>query len=492
MTGTTVSQKERFHWPVLSPTLLDARRVVAGVCLCLGLVAVFLGAGAWLMVAAMLVASVVGFNVVDNRMTVAHGESIGAWLWRRWNLQMDRKRGTAFWRRQRLAFDHRGQRQIDPSPLFKGVEVWAYDPDADGHRMVGVRHAGRLTLMASAKPSATSFGLADAAEKERQTGALAAALAAAGADPDVAELGWSQNLRPGSLESHRAYLRNRAYASDPRMGIDAGDWYGYSEALEELGGAAVVAVDTTVFVTVEVKGNRLAAAETARQAMRRVKENLAAAGIEVGRPFSNVALARHLQERLDPNATLVAPNGIGSSHDPFQVAGVTPSAIDERWGHIRVDGAAHVSLEITEWPRVDVDAGWLAPLMEARSASAQARTVTVTYRPVSRAQSQSDINQEMRALQGDQEDQAKFFGRAGIDSRLAMRSVEQREAELGDGHVEMDVSAVITVTSETADAAERAVVDVVNAGFGVGIKVGRLWGGQAAGFATSLAMGMRN
>ena len=55
-------------------------------------------------------------------------------------------------------------------------------------------------------------------------------------------------------------------------------------------------------------------------------------------------------------------------HTPSRDPGIaphtaTPTARDEHWGHLEVDGALHCTLWVAEWPRIDVRALFLQPLL---------------------------------------------------------------------------------------------------------------------------------
>ena len=41
----------------------------------------------------------------------------------------------------------------------------------------------------------------------------------------------------------------------------------------------------------------------------------------------------------------------------------TPTARDEHWAHLAADGALHCTLWVAEWPRIDVRALFLQPLL---------------------------------------------------------------------------------------------------------------------------------
>ena len=66
-------------------------------------------------------------------------------------------------------------------------------------------------------------------------------------------------------------------------------------------------------------------------------------------------------------------DAFGRAHDRIGDGGIAdftagPMARDEHWSHIATDGAVHTTLWVAEWPRIDVRATFLQPLlMQTRS-----------------------------------------------------------------------------------------------------------------------------
>ena len=54
-------------------------------------------------------------------------------------------------------------------------------------------------------------------------------------------------------------------------------------------------------------------------------------------------------------------------------------ALDEQWGHVRTDSGVHAVYWVAEWPRFEVDPGFLQPVLVGGTAR---RTLSLTMTPV--------------------------------------------------------------------------------------------------------------
>jgi hypothetical protein len=178
---------------------------------------------------------------------------------------------------------------------------------------------------------------------------------------------------------------------------------------------------------------------------------------------------RQLRERISPAG--VAPMSAG------------PMARDEHWSHIETDGALHTTLWIAEWPRIDVRATFLQPLLTSSRAT---RTVTMVMELVGpskaiqraeRAVTENSTNESMRARIGQ---------RTTKRVQQKEEATGRREEELAQGHAEVRFAGYITVSTPTTpggvDELESTVARVELEAKRALLRVERMWGQQAEAF----------
>ena len=109
-------------------------------------------------------------------------------------------------------------------------------------------------------------------------------------------------------------------------------------------------------------------------------------------------------------------------------------AVTEGWREVQVDGAVHRSWLLSRWPRRDVPAGWLDPLLAGLPAP---RTVTAVFEPVAPSRSQRDLDREAVTRHTNLADRARRGFRIPAVARHAAHDVERREHELVAGYGEL-------------------------------------------------------
>ena len=171
-----------------------------------------------------------------------------------------------------------------------------------------------------------------------------------------------------------------------------------------------------------------------------------------------------------------------------------PMARDEHWAHIDADGALHCTLWVAEWPRIDVRATFLQPLLTSSRAT---RTVTMVMELVGPSRA---IRQAERAVT---ENSTNESMRSRIGQRTTKRVEQQeqatsrREEELASGHAEVRFAGYVTVSTPATggvDELEATVARVELEAKRALLRLERMWGQQAEAFtygALPLCRGLR-
>ena len=194
-------------------------------------------------------------------------------------------------------------------------------------------------------------------------------------------------------------------------------------------------------------------------------------------PHSGQALGRRRCAEESAAAAGLTHLGLAAGVDPG-LAG--PAGAEASWGSYRHDGAVSVSYLIYEWPRGDVYATALFPLL---GDGASRRAVSLYVQPLSPREAERRVLAERT-----QRDVAiRMRQRTGQivpeHEKAAQRRAAEQDAERAAGHGLVRFSGYVSVTvTDTADIAEALAALEADAA-SARIEIRRMWGAQDVGFA---------
>ena len=160
-------------------------------------------------------------------------------------------------------------------------------------------------------------------------------------------------------------------------------------------------------------------------------------------------------------------------------------ATDESWSALHADGTWHATYWIAEWPRLDVHADFLAPLLLADGRC----TVSVLMAPVPADRAAREARAARSADMADEELRARagFLPSARRDREA--EGVLRRETELAAGHAEYRFAGYVTVTGCDREELEAACVETQQAAQRAQLELCRLYGRQEEAFTWTLPLG---
>lgn len=199
----------------------------------------------------------------------------------------------------------------------------------------------------------------------------------------------------------------------------------------------------------------------------------------------------HATKRAPMNGTRPrsrAPRGSGrrSNRDdetPFRWP--WPMVIEPLWHAVHTDATWHATYWIAEWPRIDVTADFLGPLFF----SPVRRSISMVMEPVSPIRAARQVAQARTADLADGELRRRGGFLTTARHVREKRSVEERDAELAQGHAQYRFSGYLTVTGDTESELETACAAIEQAAGQAGLEIHLLYGAQDAAFACSLPLG---
>lgn len=259
--------------------------------------------------------------------------------------------------------------------------------------------------------------------------------------------------------------------------------------------AAAADVDTRVSITFDPKASSArpkdlfeAVAELGRT-LDGLASRLDGCGVSVLGRATSAEIAGAVRIAFDPHARgevnrlLTRPE----SEKLLNWCDAGPVAATEHTGHYEHDGGQSVSWAWHEPPRQNVRSDVLARLV---APGPFPKRVTLQYRALPAAAASRVLQQEVNAAAF----RAQFRRRTGRDetARDSWDAARARQAAaeeaMGAGVCLVSLYATVTVTDP--DQLRRAVAHVETAADSSKIRLRRLWGSQAAGFATTLPCGI--
>ena len=362
---------------------------------------------------------------------------------------------------------------------------------------------GAKTMTAVLQCRGESFALLGADDREQRLAEYGGALASLARDGSaVRRIAWSERTLPANRDQLAQYVVDHKRA-DLSLEQPSDELVSYFQLLRS---APDVAEDHVLMFSVQIDLYRVAARQAIKRhgggdlgamavladELQQVIDLLQSAGITVAGALTRRGVAAAIRNSYDPWGrqlrARISPDGVAAMS-----AG--PMARDEYWSHIETDGALHATLWIAEWPRIDVRATFLQPLLTSSRAT---RTVTMVMELVGPSKA---IQRAERAVT---ENSTNESMRARIGQRTTKRvqhkeeATGRREEELASGHAEVRFAGYITVSTPSApggvDELESTVARVELEAKRALLRTERMWGQQAEAFtygALPLCRGLR-
>lgn len=363
------------------------------------------------------------------------------------------------------------------------------------HATVGVirdRRAGSYTGAMAAR--GVAFGLREPSEQERKLEGWGAVLASTARDGSpVRRLQWVERTLPSDGDELAGYLQSER---DRAVPVASEVVRSYIELIES---AAPASQEHEVLLALQVDhrrggrdikrlggGDEGACGVLLREA-EALAERLTIADLTVYGLLRPRQYARVIRDGFDPYGRR-ARNRLAvldPAREGTEPELMGPLGAHESWSTYGTDSAVHASYWVSAWPRSEVGAAFLAPLLMQTSVL---RTVAVTVEPVpfrvavrkaEAAQTSEEADEIQRARQG-------FTTTAR--ARRRQEAVARREDEIASGHAEMRFAGYLTVSARTADELEQSCAAAEHAAQLSRLELQRLYGEQATGFSFTLPL----
>ena len=461
---------------VLAAALLGSLvslRLLAGAAAIGGVAALWAGAG------------VIAFVQVAGRPLIDWAPIVAAW---RLRTLLGRHRFSSRAPTDGLAVPLRPQ-PCFPEPLSRTTIL--------SHRVAGsvgamgvLKDARDGTYTAVLKLRGHSFSLLDPEEKARRLASWGAALSGLARERGlVHRVQWIERTSLDPSDEVASHLRDNV-----ALPLESPIVRSYLEVLDDAG---PVSHQHEVFVALQIHASRAGravkaagggdsgACEVLKRELTSLSSSLLSSDITVEGVLTPRLLAAVMRTAYDPGST--AHLARVEARDPDR-AGSDPSAAgpittEAAWSAFRSDGAWHATFWIAEWPRVDVDADFLAALLLRTECT---RTVSLVMEPVPPLRAIRSVESARTSLAADDvlRDRAGFLATAR--RRREDDALAQHERELGDGHAFFRFAGFITATAKSEQALEAACGEIEEAAGRSLLDIRRLDGQHDIAFAYTL------
>jgi hypothetical protein len=454
------------------------------------------GAGVALALAILLAAAASLLVPVGGRSAQEWAPVVGAWALRRGRGLLS-YRSAAPGAGTRLGAGGELRYQLSLPPELAELEMLA-TPYRQGE--IGVLcdcRAGTYTAAMALRGGA--FGLRESSEQERALEGWAAVLASTAREGSpIRRLQWVERTLPGDGDQLAGYLQEERERAVP---LDSPLVASYIELIES---AAPVASEHEILLCVQISerraarearrlgGGRQGACRVLLREAEALAERLAIAELSVYGLLDPRAYARVIRDGFDPygraaRSRLALRDPEREGTDPALMG---PLGAQESWSAFRSDTAHHATYWVSAWPRTEVGAAFLAPLLMQ---SGVVRAVAVSVEPVPFGLAVRKAEAAATAEEADEVQRTRQGFSTTARTRRRREAVERRSEELAAGHAEMRFAGFLTVSGRDAEELGRSCAEAEHAAQLSRLELARLYGEQAAGhtFTLPLARGLR-
>ena len=376
-------------------------------------------------------------------------------------------------------------------------------PDGAGGQLAVVHHPLERTYTAVARVSFPGIGLVDSGRRNQRVagwGALIASLCTEG-NP-ITRVQTLQRVVPETgaqlRQWHLTHLDRDAPALAAQVARDLVDRAAPAGAARENYLAFTLdASRAQAAIRAAGGGDSGACAVLVRQ-VRALLAAINSASLEIGAWLGPRELAGVIRTGFDPHEGAVLaerraryeadPRGAGlePGTDPHQAG---PAAATNLWGVYRHDGAWTASFAVGTWPRSEVYANFLLPLLT--DTAGHRRAFSLHIEPLWPRAAARAVMAERTKRQAGVALRARTGQIVPEDERRAQRQAERQDAERAAGHGLVRLTGYVSVTVVDPDQLEGAIAALQADAGSARIELRRMWGAQDVGFAvSSLPLGL--
>jgi hypothetical protein len=206
-------------------------------------------------------------------------------------------------------------------------------------------------------------------------------------------------------------------------------------------------------------------------------ERLTSADVRVVGALRPGMLAAVIRVAFDPwsRPGLARLAAADPDRDGIDEAAAWPVGTENSWGLYRTDGAFHATYWIASWPRIDVGAAFLSPLLLHAQ---MVRAIGVTMEPISPLRAIREVEAARTTDIADRDLRGRMGFIETARGRRQTDAVARREEELADGHAAVRFAGYVTVSARSAEELDRQCSEIEHAAQMARLELLRLYGQQ--------------
>jgi len=216
-------------------------------------------------------------------------------------------------------------------------------------------------------------------------------------------------------------------------------------------------------------------------------ERLTAADIQVVGALRPGMLAAAFRVAFDPwsRPGLARLAAADADRDGIDEGAAWPAATETSWAVYRTAGAYHATYWISGWPRIDVGAAFLSPLLLHAQ---MVRAIAVTIEPISPLKAIREVEAARTTDIADRDLRGRMGFIETARGRRQTEAVARREEELADGHAAVRFAGYVAVSARSLEGLERHCSEIEHAGQMARLELLRLYGQQDEAFTYTLPL----
>lgn len=379
------------------------------------------------------------------------------------------------------------------APTMVGLSILSHAVPGAEARIGVIKDARAGTFTGVLAVKGRSFSLLDGPDKARRLAAWAGILAALAREGGlVHRLQWVERTVPDHGSDIGGYLKENL-----AVPIDSLIARSYLEVVDEAG---PVTQRHETFVALQIHAGRAAkaiklagggdegACEVLRRELAALSNRLAGAEISVQGALTPRLVASALRTALDPSCRepLARQAARDALREGTSVNNAGPMGTETNWSNYRTDNAWHRTYWIAEWPRIDADPDFLAPLLLRTE---RVRTVSLTMEPVSPLKAIRTVESARTSSAADEELRHRAGFTTTVRRSREQESLATHEQDLSEGHAFYRFAGFVTVTAHALEELEQACGEIEDAAGRSFLDLRSLSGEQDHAFTYTLPLG---
>lgn len=212
--------------------------------------------------------------------------------------------------------------------------------------------------------------------------------------------------------------------------------------------------------------------------MDAVEADLPLAGARVERWLKPRELAQVIREAYDPASI----EEIGSRTGEFSGVSLQssgPMAANVTWDMLQTDTAVHRTFWISEWPRVQVEAGFISSLTFSGDF---VHSVSLVAEPQMTGTALRKIEKELQDANASRNLQKKLGNDETLQQKAEYADIQRREKELVEGHGEVRFSGFVTISGKDKEELAAAEARLRHGAAQANVELRPLYGQQHQAF----------